>query len=64
VKQYISLLVNRAESITAEEYPTPAKRPPNSVLDCSLFKKHFSIHPRHWQVSLVSMINIMLSTNR
>jgi len=61
-KQYDSFAVQKIEPISTKEYPTPAKRPANSVLDCSLITKHFGIHPWPWQESLSKMINKMLST--
>ena len=45
-KQYESLAVNRLEPITTSDYPTPAKRPSNSALNCSLITKTFCINPR------------------
>jgi dTDP-4-dehydrorhamnose reductase len=34
--------------IPTAEYPTPAKRPANSHLDCRLFVKTFGVRPRPW----------------
>lgn len=34
--------------IRTAEYPTPAKRPPNSRLDCQLFLQSFGLRPRPW----------------
>ena len=42
--------------VKTKEYPTPAKRPANSVLDCSLFIKNFGVRPRPWKDSLADMI--------
>ena len=56
-RQYDSLMVKKVVPITTAEYPTPAKRPANSVLDCSSITKHFGISPRPWQESLADMIN-------
>ncbi|MGL4936884.1 sugar nucleotide-binding protein, partial [Shewanella sp.] len=39
-------------AITSDQYPTPAKRPANSKLDCSKIKKTFGIEPSDWQVAL------------
>jgi dTDP-4-dehydrorhamnose reductase len=60
-REHCSLAVKEVIPITTPEYPTPAKRPANSVLDCSLFTKHFAVHPRPWQESLADMINRLLS---
>jgi dTDP-4-dehydrorhamnose reductase len=35
-------------AITTAEYPTPAARPANSVLDCSRFERVFGFHARAW----------------
>lgn len=40
------------EPIRGFEYPTPAKRPPYSVLDKSLIKKTFGIEIPHWREGL------------
>lgn len=34
--------------ISTADYPTPAKRPANSRLDCHLFTQTFGFLPRHW----------------
>lgn len=44
-------------SISTEEYPTSAKRPQNSRLDCSKIKNIFGIEPDHWQASLGEMLD-------
>lgn len=43
--------------IPTAEYPTPAKRPANSVLDCGKIKQHFpTIKLPNWQDSLAVML--------
>jgi len=56
-KQYDSLMVKKIVPITTAEYPTPAKRPANSGMDCSLITKNFGISLRPWQESLADMVN-------
>jgi len=56
-----SLMVKKVVPITTDQYPTPAKRPANSVLDCSLIKKHFGISPKPWAESLARMIELVIS---
>ena len=58
-KKYTSLRVKTIEAIGTAEYPTPAKRPLNSALDCSLVEKTFGIHPKPWRESLAEMIKMM-----
>jgi len=40
------------EPIPSSEYPTPAKRPPYSVLDCSKLEQTFGLRLPDWQTSL------------
>ena len=54
--QHVSLKVRRVEAITTEAYPTPAKRPAWSCLDCSFIERQFHISPRPWQKGLEEMI--------
>ena len=49
------LKVKRIKAISTEEYPTPAKLPPYSALECSKIEKVFSISTRPWQDSLAEM---------
>jgi dTDP-4-dehydrorhamnose reductase len=44
------------EAITTADYPTPARRPANSVLDCSRIAAVFGIVPRPWQDALAEVI--------
>ena len=60
-RKYTSLPVERVEPIPSAEYPTPAKRPANSVLDCSLFTSTFGIEPRPWRESLAEVIHGLFS---
>ena len=43
--------------IKTEDYPTPAKRPPYSVLDCSSTWQELNIIPSHWRKSLRNMLD-------
>jgi dTDP-4-dehydrorhamnose reductase len=54
--EYESLVVKRVEPISTSEYPTLAKRPANSVLDCSPTKEYFGIAPKPWHESLARML--------
>jgi dTDP-4-dehydrorhamnose reductase len=45
--------------ITTPEYPTPARRPANSVLDCTMIAHHFGIRPRYWKESLEETIELI-----
>ena len=44
--------------ITTADYPTPAARPANSVLDCTKLRKYFGIEPTPWQQGLDAMLAV------
>jgi dTDP-4-dehydrorhamnose reductase len=44
------------EAITTADYPTAARRPANSVLDCSRIGAAFGIVPRPWRAALAEVI--------
>jgi dTDP-4-dehydrorhamnose reductase len=46
----------RVDPITTADYPTPARRPANSVLDCSRIAAAFGIEPRPWRAALAEVI--------
>lgn len=51
------LKINRVFPIPTTEYPTPAKRPPYSVLSGEKIAKILSTPPPQWRVSLRAMLN-------
>lgn len=42
----------QVNAITSDQYPTPAKRPANSKLDCRKIEQVFDIKPSDWQAAL------------
>lgn len=44
--------IPQLNAITTADYPTPAKRPANSKLDCSKLENAFGIAPSDWQSAL------------
>ena len=50
----------RLEPITTAEYPTPARRPANSVLDCSKAKRTFAVELPPWNDGLSRMLSAHL----
>lgn len=44
--------IPQLNAITTADYPTPAKRPANSRLDCSKLEQAFGITPSDWQSAL------------
>jgi dTDP-4-dehydrorhamnose reductase len=59
-KQYTPLKIETVEPIKTDEYPTPAKRPMYSVLDCSRIEQKHGIHPKPWEESLHETIARMM----
>lgn len=46
----------RVEDITTADYPTPARRPANSRLDCSGFEAAFGLKRPDWRISLAAIL--------
>ena len=61
---YESLKVKRVEPISTSEYPTSAKRPTSSILDCSVLANTFNIHPQPWAESLARMLEVLFSVEK
>jgi len=55
-KKHAPMRVKEIKTISTGEYPTPAKRPPYSALDCSKIERVFGIRTRPWQDSLAEML--------
>jgi dTDP-4-dehydrorhamnose reductase len=47
--------------IATAEYPTPARRPANSVLDNGLFRTTFQVSARPWQQSVKDAVDALLA---
>jgi dTDP-4-dehydrorhamnose reductase len=45
--------------ISSEEYPTPAVRPRNSILDCTKLEREFGLQLAHWKDALSEVIESM-----
>jgi dTDP-4-dehydrorhamnose reductase len=52
--------LQHVEPITTAEYPTPARRPPYSVLDCAQIGASFDIAPTPWQQSLKQTVERLM----
>jgi dTDP-4-dehydrorhamnose reductase len=50
----------RVRAIASSEYPTQAKRPTNSRLDCSKLKRVFGISLPRWQTSLETCLDLLI----
>lgn len=56
-------MIPEIEAITTEQYPTPAPRPPNSVLDCGKLARVYGIAMRPWEEALSDMLNETLKAD-
>ncbi len=50
------------QAITTEEYPTPAIRPANSLLDCAKLARDFSLSLPDWRVALIAELQGLHTT--
>lgn len=46
------LALTKLQPIASAHYPTPARRPMNSRLDCSALEQRFALHLPHWTLGL------------
>jgi dTDP-4-dehydrorhamnose reductase len=53
--------VPRLEAITTADYPTPARRPAMSVLDCGKIARIYGISLRPWQEALSETLHALLA---
>jgi dTDP-4-dehydrorhamnose reductase len=51
---------DKIQAITTADYPTPAKRPANSRLNCTKFKQTFGLELPHWQAGLSHILHQIL----
>lgn len=47
----------KIKKITTKEYPTPAERPKNSMLNCKKIKQYYGIETPNWKESLAKALN-------
>jgi dTDP-4-dehydrorhamnose reductase len=55
-QQGLPLRVKRVNAITTADFPTPAKRPGNSELDCNKLEITFDLELKPWRESLAEVI--------
>ena len=53
--------VPEVQGIASSDYPTPARRPANSVLDCSRLEHVYGIRLRDWRPALTEMLDATLA---
>ena len=54
--QGLKLNISQLNSISTADYPTPAKRPGNSELDCTKLEAAFGVNIRPWKNSLAELV--------
>jgi dTDP-4-dehydrorhamnose reductase len=57
--QGVPLVLKQLNAISTADYPTPAKRPVNSALNCAKLEKTFDVSIRPWSESLTEVIREM-----
>jgi dTDP-4-dehydrorhamnose reductase len=63
-KKHQSCNVEKIIAIKTSEYPTPANRPPYSVLDCNKLLQEMGIKQAMWDKSLEMIIPQLITGNR
>jgi len=58
-----ALLVKHIQPISTDQYPTPARRPANSLLDTGKLSKDFGIQMPHWRESLIKELSSFHASN-
>ncbi len=51
-------------AIATADYPTPARRPANSVLDCGLFERTFGLRARPWSDEAAAIARLLAGAGR
>lgn len=59
-RRFGQMRLQQVESITTAEYPTPARRPPYSVLDCAKIHANFGIAPAPWRQGLEQTVERLM----
>jgi len=59
-EKYQPLKIKQVNAIKTVDYPTPAKRPMNSQLNCELIKSTFDIEQRSWEKSLNKLVKELI----
>jgi dTDP-4-dehydrorhamnose reductase len=62
-RQLTPLEIETVNPVPSEAYPTPARRPANSVLSCEKIEENFGIKTIPWPVSLEKMLKVLFVKN-
>jgi dTDP-4-dehydrorhamnose reductase len=63
-RRYKELKVSQISPIPTTDYPTPAKRPMNSALDCSKIMRVLGIEQGPWKEGLGVVIRELMGTKQ
>jgi len=55
-REHMSLKVERVRPISSEDWPSPVRRPRNSVLDCSKIERELGIPARPWREAVARTV--------
>lgn len=58
-RAFESLKAQKVVPIATEDFPTPAKRPANSILDCTRIRETYGIEPSPWERGLDTMLRAL-----
>ena len=54
----------KLKPIATADYPTPARRPGNSVFDCTKLERAFGIRQADWRTELDSVLSMLARDSR
>ena len=63
-REYDPALTLEVTPIASSDYPTRARRPANSVLDCSKIERTLQISPPHWHTQLSLVVPALMQQQR
>lgn len=63
-RQWDSFKIKKIIPIPTSEYPTPAKRPMWSAMDCKKLNNNFGIRNRHWEEGLSEMMEELYDSKK
>lgn len=63
-RPFFPIRTKKIRAITTADYPTPARRPAYSALDCTKIREHFAVEIPDWEESLEKTIREMAEMNK
>lgn len=62
-RPFFPIRTRKVKAITTDQYPTPARRPAYSALDCTRIQENFGVETKDWRKSLKNTIAQIAESN-